>query len=291
MRIVYHLGAHCTDDDRLVRCLWRNRDVLGNQGILVPDPSRYRTLLRDTAVTLKGKAASRDTQALVLDEIMDVDRADRLILSWDNFLSYPQWAIRDNRLYPAAAERIRAFTQIFPEIEAEFHLSIRNIASFLPALFAKQRGKSYDEFMGNIDPISLSWSRVIEEVRALNPDAALTIWSDEDTPMIWPDVLRAVSGHDASAEMDGQDELLATIMTPDGMTRMQSYLQANRPTSASQRRRIVSAFLDKFAVQDEIEMEVDLPGWDHALLNSLTSAYQDDVARIRAMAGVTFLAA
>lgn len=290
MRIVYHLGAHGTDEERLIRCLWKNRATLGHQGIVVPGPTRYRALLRDTAITLKGRPASRDTQALVLDQIMDEDRADRLILSWDNFLSYPQWVIRDRRLYPAAAERIRAFTQIFPEIEAEFHLAIRNPASFLPALFAKQRGKPYDEFMGGADPRTLSWSRMVEEVRTLNPDAPLTIWCDEDTPLIWPEVLRTVSGHSADTLLTETDELLATLMSPEGLTRMNGYLAANPPSSVMQRRRIVSAFLDKFALPDQIETEIDLPGWTEDLLDDLNDSYQRDIARLRAMEGVTFLA-
>ena len=55
MRIVYHLGAHCTDDERLLRCLLKNRGALAEQGIVVPSPTRYRTLLRDTAVHLQGR--------------------------------------------------------------------------------------------------------------------------------------------------------------------------------------------------------------------------------------------
>lgn len=290
MRIVYHLGAHCTDDERLIRCLWKNRTTLGHQGIVVPGPTRYRALLRDTAITLKGRPASRDTQALVLDQIMDEDRAERLILSWDNFLSYPQWVIRDRRLYPAAGERIRAFTQIFPEIEAEFHLAIRSPVSFLPALFAKQRGKPYEEFIGNADPRALSWSRMVEEIRTLNPDAPLTIWCDEDTPLIWPDVLQTVSGHAPDTVLIETDELLSSLMPPDGMARLNAYLAANPPASASQRRRIVSAFLDKFALPDQIETEIELPGWDPQMLAALEESYRRDIARIRSMEGVTFLA-
>ena len=75
---------------------------------MVPGPNRYRNLLRDTAIQLKGQPASMDTQALVLDQIMDEDRADRLILSWENFLSFAPWAVDQGRLYPAAAERVRA---------------------------------------------------------------------------------------------------------------------------------------------------------------------------------------
>ena len=290
MRIVYHLGAHCTDDERLVRCLLKNREVLGAQGIVVPGPARYRTLLRDTAITLKGQAATRDTQALVLDQIMDEDRADRLILSWENFLSFPQWVLK-GQLYPAAAERVRAFTQIFPEIEAEFHLAIRNPATFLPELFAKQRDKTYDQFMSGVDPRDLYWSDVISDVLEQNPDVPFTVWCDEDTPLIWPEVLRAVSGHAEGTVLEDSDELLSLIMSAEGMARMKSYIASHPPQTPAQRRRIVSAFLDKFALPDRIEMELDLPGWTEQTITDLTAAYAEDITRIRMMPGVTFLSA
>lgn len=290
MRIVYHLGAHCTDDERLLRCFLKNRQVLSGQGIVVPGPARYRALLRDTAITLKGQPANRDTQALVLEQIMEEDRADRLILSWENFLSFPQWVLKD-RLYPAAAERIRAFSQIFPEIEAEFHLAIRNPATFLPELFTKQRDKTYDQFMAGVDPRNLHWSEVIEDMLDYNPGVPLTIWCDEDTPLIWPEVLQAVSGHADGTVLTDADELLASIMSSEGMTRMKTYMDSHPPQTAVQRRRIVSAFLDKFALPDRIEMELELPGWDDALVEDLTRAYYEDVARIRALPGVTFISA
>jgi hypothetical protein len=290
MRIVYHLGAHCTDEERLVTCLWKNRAALATEGIVVPPPARYRALMRDTAMTLKGRPASRDTQALVLDQIMEEERAERLILGWDNFLSYPQWVVKD-RLYPAAAERIRAFTQIFPEIEAEFHLSIRSLSSFLPALLVKQRGKSWQEFMGNVDPFSLGWAEVVEDILRMNPDAPFTIWCDEDTPLIWPEVLRAVAGHSPAVQLDGEDELLERLMLPEGLARMRDYLAGNPPAGVTQRRRVVSAFLDKFARPDQIEMEVDIPGWNAETVAVLDAAYRRDLARIAAMPGVTLLTA
>lgn len=289
MRIVYHLGAHCTDEERLVRCLLKNRQVLGEQGIVVPGPARYRALLRDTAITLKGQAASRDTQALVLEQIMEEDRADRLILSWDNFLSFPQWALKD-RLYPSAAERVRAFTQIFPEIEAEFHLAIRNPAGFLPDLYAKQRDKSYEQFMQGTDPLLLHWSDVIEDVLDQNPDVPFTVWCDEDTPLIWPEVLQAVSGHQPDTVLEDADDLLASLMLPDGLVRMHAYLRDHPVQTVGQRRRVVSAFLDKFAIPEKIDMELDLPGWTEDTVAALTQGYEADISRIRAMPGVTFIA-
>lgn len=290
MRIVYHLGAHCTDEERLVRCLLKNRAILAGQGIVVPSPTRYRKLLRDTAVQLRGAAATVETQALVLEQIMDEDAADRLILSWDSFLSFPQWVLRGT-MYAFAGERIRAFTQIFPGIEAEFHLAIRNPATFLPALFEKQKGKSHAEFMENADPMSLRWSDVINQIVTQNPGVPLVIWADEDTPLIWPEVLQAVGGHAPDTELEDADELLAGIMTPDGLARMRNYLTTHPPQSVGQRRRITSAFLDKFSLPERVEMQFEMPGWTPEMVDAMTTAYHEDIERIRAIPEVGFLSA
>jgi hypothetical protein len=290
MRIVYHLGAHCTDDERLLRCLLANRSQLARQGIAVPQPARYRTLLRDTVIALKGAAASVETQDQVLDEIMEDEVSPkRLILGWDSFLSLPQWVLKGT-LYPAAGERIRAFTQVFPDNTAEFHLALRNPATFLPELFAKQRGKSYADFMEGVNPTRLRWSDTIRDILQQNPGVPLTIWCDEDTPLIWPEVLQAVSGHAPGMALAETTELLGTLMTSDGLTRMQGYLDSHPPSSVLQRRRIVSAFLDKFALPEMIEVELDLPGWTADTVAEMTAAYEADVASIAATPGITFLA-
>lgn len=290
MRIVYHLGAHCTDEDRLIRCLFKNRSALSEQEIIVPAPTRYRRLLRDTAVQLKGAPAPAELQTQLLQQIMDDPYAERLIFSWDSFLSFPQWALRGN-LYGYAGERIRAFTQIFPQIEAEFHMAIRNPATFLPALFEKQKAKSYEEFFQAVDIMDLRWSDVVRQIVAQNPGVPLIIWSDEDTPLIWPEVLQAVSGHDDTLELSDSDDLLASIMSADGLKRMRGYLASHPPANIMQRRRIVSAFLEKFAIDTEIEMDFSLPGWTQDTVDELTNRYLADIEEIRRIPGVVFIPA
>lgn len=289
MEIVYHLGAHCTDEERLLKCLLRNRDVLGAQGIAVPGPARYRNLLRDTAIQLKGQTASAETQAMVLEQIVESDAPERMILSWENFLSYPQWVLKGT-LYPAAAERVRAFQQIFPDHDAEFHIAIRNPAGFLPALFARQKGKTFDEFLDGNQIGDLCWSDVIDRVRAENPTVPLTVWCDEDTPLIWPEVLQAVAGHAEGTVLDGGEDVLELLMTADGLRRMRAYLASRPPTNPLQRRRAVSAFLDKFLIEGANDVTVDVPGWTQATIDALTQAYDRDVARIAARNDITFLA-
>jgi hypothetical protein len=290
MRIVYHLGAHCTDDERLIRCLLKNRGALAEAGIAIPSPTRYRRLMRDTAVHLKGGFATQEQQALILDQIVDEGEVDRVILSWDSFLSYPPWAVR-GALYPFAGERIRAFTQIFPDFEAEFHLAVRNPATFLPALQKVVNAKGQKDILENADPLHLRWSDVVNQITAQNPGVPLTVWCDEETPLIWPEVLQAVSGHGPKLELVETDELLALIMNDIGLARLKTYMTEHPPQGVQQRRRVVTAFLEKFARPEKVDFEIDMPGWTDDLVDKMTDRYSADVEVIRQMPGVTFLTA
>jgi hypothetical protein len=100
-----------------------------------------------------------------------------------------------------------------------------------------------------------------------------------------------VSGHAEGTVLEDTDELLAGIMSPDGLVRMRNYVATHPPPSILQRRRVVSAFLDKFALPDRVEMEFEMPGWTPEMVAAMTAAYHDDIQRIRAMPGVTFIAA
>ena len=290
MQIVYHLGLHCTDEERLLRCLLKNRAALADQGIAVPGPARYRTLLRDTAKTLKGQPAGAETQSLVLDEIIGNDTARRLIFSWDNFPGFPQGAVRGG-FYASAGERMHGFRQIFPEAETEFHLALRNPATFIPALYQKQGGLGLEAFMEGVDLASLRWSDLVTGLRAANPDVAITLWCDEDTPLIWPEVLQAVSGHGPDTALEDSDDLLRGLMSADGMQRMTAYMDSHPPQNPAQRRRIVSAFLDKFALRDRIEMEFEMPGWTEAMIEQASADYDMDMARILAMPDIRVITA
>lgn len=289
MRIVYHLGAHFTDEERLLNCLLANRDVLAEHSIAVPPTRRFRTLLREAAVRLKGQAATVEEQALILEEIMTEDMADRLILSWESFMALPGWAMKKS-LYPSAGARTRAFSQIFPQIEAEFHVAIRSPATFLPLLFDRLKPESHAAFMEGTDLYALRWSTVIRRIRASNPGAQVTVWCDEDTPLIWPEVLRAVSGLPSEVPLSGEDELLATLMSGEGVARLRSYLANHPPQNILQRRRVVSAFLDKFALPERINMQVEMPGWTEEVVNHLNALYDADIAEIAGMDGVDFMA-
>lgn len=288
MQIIYHLGAHFTDENRLLKCLLSNRDLLTAEGVAVPDPKLYRGPLRDLAVKLKGKPAKPEQQQDLLSQALQGESAERVVFSWDSFMSLPPWVLKET-LYPAAGERVRAFSQIFDGYETQFFIALRNPATFLPLLYQLNKPESYDAFLAGSDPYELRWSYVIARILEANPDVQLTVWCDEDTPLIWPEVLRAVAGLAADQPLAGENALLAMLMSGEGLTRMQAYMDTRPPANIDQRRKIVSAFLDKFALPDRIDLNIDMPEWDQEMVDDLTAIYEEDVAKIIASRKVTFI--
>lgn len=288
MQIAYHLGAHFTDENRLIKCLSANRELLLAEGVCVPDPKLYRGPLRDLAVKLKGRPANKDQQSEILAQVLAGQPAERVVFSWDSFMSLPPWVLKES-LYPAAGERVRAFGQIFPDFDVQFFLALRNPATLLPLLHRLNKPDSYDAFLAGCDPYELRWSYVIARILELNPNVQLTVWCDEDTPLIWPEVLRAVAGLPADQPLVGENELLALLMSGEGLSRMQAYIETRPPASVDQRRKIVSAFLDKFALPERIDLAVELPEWTQEMIDDLTEIYDEDVGKIIASGRVTFL--
>jgi hypothetical protein len=291
MQLSFHLGAHCTDEEALVRCLLKNREALAQDGIAVPGPTRYRTLLREATQALEGQTASPDTAAMLLDEIVEEDGVDRVVMSFESFMAFPRWALGRGQFYPGATDRTTGLCNLFPGHEVEFHLAVRNPATFLPALFEKQKGKSYEEFMEGCDPYALRWSDLVARILEASPGVPMTVWCDEDTPLIWPEVLQSVAGHAPGTVLEDTDELLAGIMTPEGLARMHGYMASHPPQTTGQRRRIVSAFLDKFSLPERVEMQFEMPGWTTGMVEAMTAAYHEDIERIRAIPEVNFLSA
>lgn len=290
MEIVLHAGVHSTDDDRLVKCLLRNKDRFVESGIAVPGPSRYRRLIRDAMQALSRGALAQDGREVLLDSILEQDGAQRVLLSNENFFCVPKLALSDSRFYPKAELRLSEFRTLFAGDTVTLCLGIRNPATFLPALFAQSPTDDFLQFLDGADPMQLRWSELVARLREAHPDIEIIVWCNEDTPLIWGQIVREMAGLEPTARITGAFDLLHEIMNREGMQRFRAYLHAHPVMTERQKRRVIAAFLDKFAVEDAIEEELDLPGWDEAYVDGITEAYEEDLFAIERIPGVQVIA-
>lgn len=291
-RVAFHVGLHCTDEEQLLRSIEQNaRPLRRRHGTIVARGHGYRGAIRDAILQLKGETAPPEVEQALVEEAMGGNEGERLLLSFDHFLCGPPRILGGGRFYPEAHERVGWLRRLFPSSECEVFLAIRDPASFLPAAWALQRpGTSFEEFLDGADPLALRWSEMIARVREANPDIPLTVWCNEDTPLIWPTVLREFADVTALDPMRGEYDVIQRIMRPEGFERMLAYLEAHPPVNEVQRRRIMAAFLDKFALDEALEEEIDLPGWTEELVETLSELYEEDVLAIARLPGVTFIA-
>lgn len=290
MQVVYHLGLHCTDEERLLRVLLKNKGRLAEEGIAIPGPGRYRPVLREALKALRGAPAPAEMQDTMLDSIMDGEGMERVVFSYDSFLCVPEKALGEGRLYPMAGDKTRWFPALFPAAETRFAFAVRNPATFVPALFQRTAGTSFEAFIGAAAPEGLSWAAMVARVRAGSPAVPLTVWCDEDTPLIWPEVVARVAGTARPEGLAGLDDFLATLLVPEGLERLRAVRAELPALTPALRRRLTAAFLDKFARPEAVEVELDLPGWTAELVDEMTARYEEDVARIADMDGVDFIA-
>lgn len=291
MQIAFHIGAHCTDEDQLVKSLVKNTQIFTDHGVSVPGPSRYRKLLTDVAVKLAGKPASLETQDMVLEQILDGTDPDRVVFSFDNYISGPRRALENGMLYPAAGEKTRVLYDLFPDHKIEFFLGVRDPATFVPAFLTKYPEIDRTEVMAKLNPMGMVWSDIIKDIREANPECQITVWCNEDTPLIWPEVMHEITGIDMGVQFKGGLDIIAQIMQREGVKRLRAYMAEHQPVNEIQRRRVLAAFLDKYAIEDEVEQEITIPGWTSELVDELSASYEDDMLEIARIPGVSFITA
>jgi len=290
MQLVLHTGAHFTEEDRLLKCLLRNKGDFAKRGVAVPGPSTYRRLLRDTLSAMKDNEPSLTAREVLLDAILDDEDADRVILSNAHLYGPPRVAARAGQFYPFAEEKLMRLSRIFPDDQIHVYFALRNPATFLPALSTKVPELTESEFLGGCAPAEMRWSQFITRIRAAAPRVQITVWCNEDAPLIWGDIIRDMAGLLPGEKIVGAFDLLADIMSKDGMLRFRSYLKSHPDMTEIQKRRVMAAFLDKFALEDRIEEELDLPSWTDALVATLSDVYDEDVAQIARIPGVDVIA-
>ena len=290
MQIVFHAGVHNTDEDRIIKCLLKNRPDFAALGVNVPPPGRYRKLIHQTLLAMSDNAPSPDARDILIETILEEETCERVLLSNENFFCVPNMALRDGQFYDKGHERIALLSQLFPDDSIEIFLGICNPATYLPAQFRRTKYDDFADMTFGADPRDLRWSDLVYRIRENTPNVALTVWCNEDTPLIWAQIIRELAGIDPNEKIKGGFDLISEIMTPEGMKRFRAYLADHVDMSEMQKRRVISAFLDKFAREDMIEEELDLPGWTEKMVEDLSEIYDEDVFEISRIPGVNFIA-
>ena len=290
MDIIYHVGAHHTDGGALLRSLLKNTDTLLRWNVAVPGPSRYRKTIGTMVNRLRGEVPTADAQAALMEALVDGDFPERLVLSSDSFICVADRVIEGGKLY-GRAHKTRWLRNLFPNDEVAFAIGLRNPAALLSSLWRDVRlgGGTYRDFIGRTDPRFLRWSDLVLRIRETNPECPVIVWCTEDTPFVWPEVMHILTGVPNATRLAGEHDMLGRVMRRAGMIKSNKKVEADPKMPIRQRRAMAMELLETYAAPEQIDVEIDLPGWNSALVDEISEAYDRDLAEIRKIPGVVLI--
>lgn len=290
MQVVYHLGVHCTDGDRLLKTLLNNRAQLMRDQTEVVTPNRHRGLLEEALMALNGGAATPEMEQIMLDSLLTTDAPQRIIMSSATFMGAPGRVCgRESGLYPQMGTRAAALANLFPSCQAEFFVAIRNPATLLSEVLPIFTGGGYDILLQGNDPVNLRWRDAIQRLVRAVPGRRIVIWCHEDVPLIWPEVVRLVGDLPPDAALAGGNLYLQEILGDAGMAHLNAALAGRDRMTVAERRAIAGDILARHAPATAMDQVIDLPGWTQDLVDQVTVNYRADAAEIAVLPGVEFI--
>lgn len=289
MQVALHFGAPYTDENRLQLCLGKNREALAAQGTIIPRPSSYRKQIKQVTNRFKDGTGDDALRMQFLQDVTGGQEADRIVFSTDTFLGVPRLAIGNDTFYPGQFNRIAAFLNLFDGADIELYFGISNPANFISSLLLGHKGDDVETLLNHSDPMNLRWSEFVERLQENFPTLPITLWCNEDTPLIWEELVRDVAGVDPMVDLRGTTDFIKELMSEEGFERFTEFMKQRPGMSAIQRRRVIAAFLEKFVRDEAIEEEIEYPGWTEAHVEALTDLYDEDVYAIQSIPNVRLI--
>ena len=289
MQIAFHIGANCTDEDRLLKSILKNANTLLQYGTAVPGPSRYRSLIRETIQGLGGSDPAPDTREILLDAIIENDGVQRVVLSNDNFICIPKRIFDHGVLYPQAEQKVRGLRRLFPNDDISLYLSIRNPVTFLQETFRRINTGDFRSYLGLMAPDELRWPDVIRRIKSGAPDVPLVVWCNEDSPLLWEQLIRTVSGMPGDQDIVGGLDLLSNIITGEGLTLLKARLSEDPTQSYAARHDMIADLWETHAIAEQVEDEIDLIDLAPDMVTRMSRMYEDDLSAIADIEGVTLM--
>lgn len=289
MQIAFHIGANCTDEDRLLKSTLKNADTLLQQGVAVPGPGKYRRLIREAIESLTGGAPADDARDVLMDAIVEDDNIARVVLSNDNFITVPKRIFDHSVFYHQAEKKVRGLHQLFPDDDISLFMGLRHPASFLQETATRAQVSSLAQYLGVLSPVEVTWSDVIRRIKLAAPQTPLYVWCNEDTPLIWEELIRVFSGIAENVEIAGRFDVMSHIVSSEGMQIARTRIADMSAEDIDARQAVIADVLDTHAVPDLIEDTITWPELDTALVQAMTEAYEADLEVIAKMEGVELI--
>lgn len=289
-QVTFHIGVQFSTGRDILLSAKANANLLRARDISLPPIRKARKIIDETLRRLDGMPPIPEEQDALLAELTAPGKVAHLVLDDDLRAGSLRDLFTGPTLYNGIETRIAPVAELFSNTSFRLSLALINPAVFLDRALASGTAiRALQSFVEAAHPAELSWREMVQRLRRAMPDVPLTIWCDEDAPLIWPRVLRHLFALPQHATPEARLLPLQPLLEPEGLTRLRAYLAKFPPETDAQYERVILLFLDKYGIEDALSPRCDIPGWDSAKIAEVTARYEDDIAALAQEEGVTLI--
>ena len=178
MRIILQAGVQCTDNERLIKTLLRNKETFAKAGVAVLPFKLYRNLLLKTLIKGINNNVDIGAREHLLETILDGTSMQINTVNVSNpmFFEIPRELLRSGQLYPNAVKILEQFLLLFSQDDVELYFSTRNPTSFLPTLFETSELAEFSALVKASNPFEIQWSEPALRLHQAFPNLLIRMW-------------------------------------------------------------------------------------------------------------------
>lgn len=217
---------------------------------------------------------------------MEEDEVKRIALTNDNFIAIPKRVFDHSVFYRQTENKVRGLCRLFQTMRCRSIFSIRNPVSYLQDIAKRAETTNLSDYLGLCQPLEINWSDVIKRIKRAAPGAQLCVWRNEDTPLIWEDLIRLQSDIALDTPLSGQYDVLSRIISDEGMQTLQAI---EMPSDRVARHNLIADLIKVFPLSEMMNQTIDLPELSRGLIAAMSAGYEHDLDVIDQIEGVELI--
>jgi hypothetical protein len=265
-----------------------NEDKLREQSIHCPPPEAAKAAI----VRAFNALAAQKPHDQIYQELLDALSADwgpeTIVIGHESLCGNLLRPFSGKTLYGPTSAMIGRLTQILHDIPLRFCFGIRNLATYIPSVYAE--GVSHANLVPLADLTSrtvlfdLLWERMAAKMVEASQGQPVYFWRYEDYPYIWRNVIGALTGINNPQELIGDSENHGAGMSLWGAEELVKVMSSPETRPEGDFQGIAAKYR---AENPSSEFEGGHPEWTDEIRSMLTTKYASDWYSIQTMPGVT----
>ncbi|WP_163025747.1 hypothetical protein [Chachezhania antarctica] len=290
--LALHIGTIHDGADGLTPALRDNGALLTPLGSAVPRKRFYSARLEEVAFTQVEKPATLGELAPLWKGTKDGARPLHRFMSMPDTIGDEADLSQSQAFFPGAAAGPTALRRYFEgEIDTTFLLGLVNPATLISRACAGAEDEALSAGLSTIPPDSLSWLDVVTAIRVANPETPIVIWTREQLPFVWPQLMHVAAGLDTMVMTERTTDGLIGLLPDEAMTSLKEFVAREDLVEPSSLARVFKIYMEHFADPETLNEVIEVPGWDAETVRGITERYHEDVEAIATLDGVTVLTA